>query len=193
MKKVALVGGPGSGKTTLANALTAELKSRGLKWYNVQEYAREHIDRWGAESVKRASDVLLIAYQQVEREKKVNKNADGFVTDSPLILPWFYGRNLEVASAGEKYMILTRLYKMFVRSFLDYDLVVHVKREKPYVKDGCRFQTEEEAKEIDLDVVEQITKHDFPMVTVDGTTDERVEKIVGILYPVPKARPASDR
>lgn len=178
MLRIALVAGPGAGKTTLANALTAKLKTMGYKWYNVPEYAREFIDEWGRDAITRASTVLLIAYRQMGREHKVNPSADGFVTDSPLILPWFYGRDMKCDNEAEKYLVITRLYKMFTRAFLDYDLVVHVKREKDYVEDGCRFQTEKEARAIDIEVVNEIRAHGYGVIEVSGTTDERVNRVI---------------
>lgn len=181
MLKVALISGPGAGKTTLASALTARMKDLGKNWYYVPEYAREFIDNHGASSMTRMSIPLLIANKQITRERRVNKNADGFVTDSPLILPWFYAKNLP-AEPVEKYEILTSLYQMFLRSFLDYTLIVSVKREKPYMKDGCRYQDEAAARMIDEAVLREVTAHGFPVFEVSGTTTERVYQIVAKLY-----------
>lgn len=178
MYKIALIAGPGAGKTTLAHALTAALKDRGKKWYCVQEVAREFIDEWGADAMTHASVPLLIANRQMRREKRVNSKADGFVTDSPLILPWFYAKALPVNSGVEKYSVLSTLYKMFLRSFIDYDLLVHVTREKPYVEDGCRTQTEAEAKQLDSAIVKEVKSHGFQLFDVHGTTQNRVEMIV---------------
>jgi nicotinamide riboside kinase len=179
MIKVALLAGPGAGKTTLANCLTAKLKDRGLKWYNVGEYARDFIDRWTAEEMESGGIAIPyhLAMKQLRREKNVNKNADGFVTDSPLILPWFYARSLDGPKIT-RYTVLSELYKMFLRSFLDYDLIVHVKREKKYVQDGTRHQSESEAVSIDRDVCEVVRSHGFSLFDVSGTTEERAHQIV---------------
>jgi nicotinamide riboside kinase len=67
---------------------------------------------------------------------------------------------------------------MFLRSFLDYDLIVNVRREKPYQKDGCRAQDEAAARQIDSMVVQEVRNHGFPMLEVAGSTTERVATIV---------------
>lgn len=178
MIRIALLAGPGAGKTTLANALTARLKDLGYRWYNVQEYAREFIDKHGPDAAsKRMSIPLLIANKQISRERRVPKTCDGFVTDSPLILPWFYATNL-AAEPVEKYEILTSLYQMFLRSFLDYTLIVSVRREKKYDKDGTRFQTEDEARGIDSWIRGMVLAHGFELFEVSGKTETRVNQIV---------------
>lgn len=177
MHKIALLAGPGAGKTTLANALTAHMKDAGKKWYNIPEYAREFIDKHGAAAMNRISIPLIIAHKQIGREHRVPKHADGFVTDSPLILPWFYARRLP-AEPVEKYETLTSLYQMFLRSFLDYTLIVQVIREKEYVEDGTRYQTRDEAVSLDHEVAECITSHGFTIFPVYGTLSNRVQMIV---------------
>lgn len=192
MHKVALIAGPGAGKTTLANAVTARLKDAGMKWYNVQEYAREFIDKHGPAAINRMSIPLLLANKQIGRERKVPKTCDGFITDSPLVLPWFYAMGL-AAEPVEKYEILTSLYQMFLRSFLDYTHIFYLKREKEYVLDGTRMQTEEEALGIDNDVRRVILDHGFNMVDVSGTLNERVDFIVENIYPNGPVRKRSAR
>lgn len=177
MIKVACIAGPGAGKTTLSLAVSAKLKDMGLKWYYIPEFAREFIDEWGAVNMNRASLALMCANRQMRREKKVNPEADGFITDSPLILPWFYARKLP-ADGVEKYYILTTLYKMFLRSFIDYNLIVYVKREKAYVKDGCRFQSEEQARQIDNEVIDTVISHGFNVLEVSGDMNNRVDTVV---------------
>jgi nicotinamide riboside kinase len=176
VKKVALIAGPGAGKTTLANALTAHMKNQNKNWYNVGEYARDFIDQFGADKITSMAVAKHIADKQLRRELKVPKSADGFVTDSPMILPWFYARQLP-GSGIEKVLILSDLYKMFLRSFLEYDLIVYVEREKPYLDDGTRFQTPEEASTIDEEVLQMVLDHGFEVFRVRGPLETRVKLI----------------
>lgn len=178
MIRIALIAGPGAGKTTLANAFTARMKDLGYKWENIPEYAREFINKHGHKpATQRMSIPLLIANKQIARERRVPSACDGFITDSPLILPWFYATGLE-AEPVEKYEILTSLYQMFLRSFLDYTLIVSVKREKEYVHDGTRFQTKDEALQIDSWVRRMVVAHGFKLFEVSGSTNTRVNQIV---------------
>lgn len=178
MIKIGLIAGPGAGKTTLANALTARMKDLGYNWHNIPEYAREFIDNWGAHAVENSVVVpYVIAMKQMRREHRIPKEATGFVTDSPLIRPWFYARKLARGDI-DSHIILVELYKMFLRSFRDYHMVVHVVREKPYVSDGTRHQTEAVAKSIDGEIVEMVKSHGFKLFQVSGSTEHRVEMIV---------------
>lgn len=182
MIKVALVAGPGAGKTTLANALTAHMKSTGKKWYNVSEYARDFINRWEGQRMMEMGVLAPyhIAMKQMRREQNVHKEADGFVTDSPLFLPWFYALDVDDTFLS-KYVVCAELYKMFLRALDDYDVIVHVTREKDYVSDGTRMQTEGEARQIDHDVSRFLEKHGVSLVRVSGTTQDRVLQIVDAL------------
>lgn len=188
MIKVALVAGPGAGKTTLANALTAHMKSQGKKWYNVPEYARDFINRWEGERMLEMGVLAPyhIAMKQMRREQNVHTGADGFVTDSPLFLPWFYALDVQDRFLS-KYVVCAELYKMFLRALADYTHIVHVVREKGYVEDGTRYQSEEEAKQVDKDVVRFLRNHGANLVEVRGSTPDRVlqieDLITGTQYP----------
>lgn len=178
MHKIALLAGPGAGKTTLANALTAYMKSKGLVWYNIPEYARDFINRWGVDELNKLGPwgPYHIAMKQLRREKNVPESAHGFVTDSPLFLPYFY--SLKVCrSSIERFVVQDELYQMFLHALTDYTVVVHVTREKKYVQDGTRFQTEDEAREIDIQVANMLTMHGVRLLSVSGDTHERVKKI----------------
>lgn len=121
-----------------------------------------------------------IAMKQMRREQNVHRDADGFITDSPLFLPWFYA--LDVGDTFlSKYVVCAELYKMFLRALDDYTHIVHVEREKDYVEDGTRYQSEEEARQIDSDVVRFLKKHGANVVSVSGTTRDRVLQIKDLI------------
>jgi nicotinamide riboside kinase len=188
MIKVALVAGPGAGKTTLANALTAHMKSSGKTWYNIAEYARDFINRWEGQKMLEMGVLAPyhIAMKQMRREQNVHEDADGFVTDSPLFLPWFYALDVK-DDFLPKYVVCAELYKMFLRALADYTHIVHVVREKEYVEDGTRYQSGDEAVQIDKDVTRFLRKHGANLVEVRGSTTDRVlqieDLVSGTQYP----------
>jgi tRNA uridine 5-carbamoylmethylation protein Kti12 len=90
MKRIiCLWGGPGTGKTTTAASLFAELKKRG---YNA-ELNREYIKDWVWEKRELIDgDQVYITAKQARKERIYMKQGlDFIITDSPLSLTTFYG------------------------------------------------------------------------------------------------------
>ena len=88
MVKIALLGAPGCGKSTLAAYVYAMLKDDGIDGELVTEYIREHVNKH-----KRVPSITFqsIVYErQMEKEKILPENLDFFVTDSPHILSYIY-------------------------------------------------------------------------------------------------------
>lgn len=178
--RVALAAGPGVGKTTLAMAFTAWMKDRGWNWHYVHEYARDFIDTYGAESIEDASPLIQMVFmdKQISLQEKIPDVVDGFITDSPVFLSWVYGAlNSEVSEDVETYIALKNCYKGFIRSLTEYDIIALVRREKDYVQDGTRMQTEDEAKDLDHLIRTLLTLHNVPFIEVSGTTEERCRRL----------------
>lgn len=177
--RVALFGGPGAGKTTLANAFAAAVKDRGVQFYAVNEYAREFIDLYGPNAIKECGPLIQqkIHKKQCAREDQISDSVAGFVTDSPTFLSWiysaFYGDN-GVAS----YITRKDMYKSFLSETPNYTHIVRVAREKPYLKDGTRAQSEEEAVFLDQVIEMTLKMHRVPYIVVTGTTEERVQTLL---------------
>lgn len=177
--------GPGAGKTTLAMAFTAYMKDRGYNWHYVHEYARDFIDTYGAGAFDQSGPLIQCKMmdKQIKLESKLPDGIDGLITDSPTFLSWMYGA-LYSDIVGENgglnvaaYLALKDCYKGFLRSLTEYDFIVHVKREKPYLKDGTRTQSEEEAKELDELMFTLLRLHNVEILEVSGTTEERCQAL----------------
>lgn len=122
IRRVALIGGESTGKTTLAAALAERL---GTCW--VPEYGRELWERRGGDL--RLDDMLAIAREQIAREEAALARADGWlVCDTTPLVTAFYSR----AMFGEVVPALDELSgRAYDRHFLcDIDL--------PFVQDGTR-------------------------------------------------------
>lgn len=176
--RIALVGGPGTGKTTTATAFAAYMKDKGFNWYYVAEYAREFIDNYGAKAVTESGPLLQLHFveKQWRRELNVPNECDGFVTDSPVFISWVYASIYGNKSVGS-YLARKNNYKAFLRSIYEYTHIVIVKREKEYVKDGCRMQTEEEALRIDNIIETLLIMHGVKYHTISGSLEERMEQL----------------
>lgn len=140
---VNLVAGPGAGKTTTAFKLCHELKTLGLEavyvdeWVKCKAYKKEPIDQFEATS------------GQLALESKWYGLVDVVVTDSPIELSGVYDKKFNNSLATMKYI---KEFKS--RQTVD-RLYVFVDRNKPYIEKG-RYQTEAEAKELDLEIIEHL-------------------------------------
>lgn len=138
MKLINLFAGPGTGKSTTATALFAELKYMGVNCEYVAEYAKDAA--WEKRGKKFFKAQQLIWGKQSFRLEKLRDEVDIAVTDSPLLL-------------GLVYMpddfAMPSMRQAIVEDHLRYDsLNVMLRRNKSYNTKG-RNQTKEEALELD--------------------------------------------
>ena len=142
-KVLALYGGPGSGKTTMAADVFARLKHAGFNVELVREYAKEVVWEYGnvPDTITQA-DILA---EQYRRQAILMGQVDLIITDSPIPLSTIYGSNEQDA-------------KDFDDQFQNYPVMIE--RKKDYNPKG-RYQTEEEAKKLD-EVCKKFATKSFP-------------------------------
>lgn len=144
-KIINLYGGPGTGKSTTAAALFAEMKFRGVNCEYIQEFAKDKA--WEFGNMQGSPKILdaqeFIFAEQHFRIRRCATEVDLLITDSPLLLGLVYTR--------EDFPLPS--LRAVIREAHDlYDnLNIFLTREKPYNPAG-RFQTEEEAKLKDVEI-----------------------------------------
>ncbi len=137
MKVVNLYGGPGSGKSTTASAVFANLKNSGYDVELVREFAKDLVYE---QSDHVLENQLYVTAMQYKRLKDLSDyGVDIVITDSPIYLGVIYGKNTTY------YNELKALISSIEDEFENID--VFVKRTKQYNPSG-RLQTEEESDEI---------------------------------------------
>jgi hypothetical protein len=136
-KIVNLYGGPGSGKSTTAAALFAEMKNQGINCELVTEYAKELV--WEQSNCK-LDDQLYIFAKQYRRISRLLGRVDYVVTDAPILNSLVYG-------------VTTDTFKDLVReTYASMDNIdVFLRRVKVYNPAG-RQQTEGQARDLDQDI-----------------------------------------
>jgi len=140
-----LISGPGSGKSTLAAELYANMKRRHLDVEIVREVAKE----WAYEGKKIGPfEQIAIIGEQIKKESSLFGKVNYIVTDSPTLLGAFYFEH----NHGPLFM------NKMVKNYYDYSerngitfLNYIIPRYGIYDNKG-RFESEEEAKEIDTDL-----------------------------------------
>jgi len=171
MKIINLYGGPGTGKSTTAAGLFHLMKLESIECELVTEYAKDLV--WSERHLM-FSEQDYISAKQNHRLRRLYNKVDFAITDSPLILGFFY---ISDSFPGKDH------FCNFVREmFNSYDNInIFLERVKKYNSNG-RNQTEEEAKAIDDRIKEFLVTNnlDFYSVPADkyapGTILEYIDK-----------------
>jgi nicotinamide riboside kinase len=170
-KVINLYGGPGTGKSTAAAALFAELKLKGINCEYVQEYAKDKAWEFGARydgvpKVIQAQEYIFA--RQHFRMRRCATEVDIIITDSPLLLGLAY---------IDETFPLPSLRPLVREAYDLYDnLDVFLKRIKPYEPKG-RFQTENEAKNLDVVISNILKAEGLTYDTINAGKDAALEII----------------
>lgn len=168
-KIICLYGGPGASKSTTCAGLYYHLKLDG---YEV-EMNREYIKNWVWEGRDPLDGDQSYFFAKMARQERIlmKNNIDFIISDSPLILTHYYGLK------NDKYeqMFNTSLSMLKNHHGICQDLgykVDHffIRRVKPYSTKG-RFETEELAKQRDIEIKELLDKLSIKYCEVDGDKD----------------------
>jgi nicotinamide riboside kinase len=179
-KRIAVLGGPRCGKTTLIQHLYVEMKISGLNVGYAFEYSTEYLrDKGMIESIAEQYGIYL-------GQKKLEDQLSQFdyaLTDYATFVPYIYGRFMlgKKQRSKKEIEILKDLYALALEDIQNYDLIIYVPREFGYVQDGVRWQDEKIATEIDEAIIGFLKSENVNYIEVNGTTKERSKKILNIL------------
>ena len=174
-QKIVLIGGPGTGKTTVLN----ELKNRGF--YCFDEVSREVTIKAQEQGIEQLflTEPLLFSKMLLEgREeqfiasKKINKKQVFFDRGIPDVHAYMNYFNTEYPSY---FIEKSNLYK--------YDKIFHFSPWKEiHVTDNERYETFEESNKIDLFLLEAYKQLGYKIINVPfGSVKERTDFIVNSL------------
>lgn len=174
-RTVNLFGGPGTGKSTTAAGLFKLLKVRGVNADLAMEYAKGKV--WEESIVGVAKDQLYMLAKQNHAVFCRLGKVDVIVTDSPIILSLYHGRNM---SEAFKTVVMEEYEKQAPVS-------VFLTRVKPYNPAG-RTESEEEARKMDSYFREILDERKIPyfVMTADEKADEKILDLLIELEIVPK-------
>jgi nicotinamide riboside kinase len=150
-----LMAGPGAGKSTMAAALFAQLKWRGIDCELAAEYAKDLV--WEKRD-KTFENQVYIFGKQHNRIFRLLGQVQVVITDSPLLLTPIYD--------GHKRETLKKL--VFEEVNRCNNLNIFVVRRKDYNPNG-RVHTKSQADVIDENVKDFMKGNKVPFIEVEGT------------------------
>jgi len=164
-----MLGGSGLGKSTTAAGLYHRMKSDGL---NV-ELVREYVKAWAWSGTKVGQyDQIYIFGKQARSEYMLYGKVDYIITDSPIILSPVYERYYNEGDSMVEVAALKFLEKAHKNGIQHVNFLLE--RKKKFNPEG-RYETEEQAKEVDKKVSEFLVDHNISKVKVDCLDNERIE------------------
>lgn len=170
-KIINLFGGPGAGKSTTRAGVFNLMKLQAISVEEVTEVAKTLT--WEERSIALLCQPYVFGKQLIQMERLVEK-VDYIVTDSPLLLSYYYGK----VYAGGRYpeSFYEGIIDIF-NSFKNINFYIH--RVKPYHQAG-RNQTEGESNVISnaiLDLLNNLNVQ-YDEVSGDGNAASTIMKYV---------------
>ena len=190
-KRIAVLGGPRCGKTTLIQHLYVEMKIAGLDVGYALEYSTDYLKDKGM--IETISEQYGIYLGQKKLEDELS-TFDYALTDYATFVPYIYGRFMlgSKSRTNKEIQILKDLYCMAIEDIPKYDMIVYVPREFGYVQDGVRWQDEEIAIQIDEAILSFLKAENINYIEVKGSTKDRAKQILDLLEIEYKETPQLD-
>ena len=173
-KVINLFSGPGVGKSTLAAELFFLMKKRHMDVELVREYIKDWV--WDGRKPNKYDQIYILGKQSRKESLFYNK-IDYVVTDSPMLLGPFYeqrniGRSITLPSVLEFIKFAEENGVKYYNYLLE--------RITPFNPKG-RYQTEKEAKEIDVELKSWLHTINMPIRNVFVNSEERAGYVLSYL------------
>lgn len=162
-KKVAIVGTESCGKSTLAKKLA--------KFYNteyVSEVGRDYCEKYSNQLTEEMFNLIAMEHFLLQKNKSEKSDKILFV-DSEAVITQYY---LKMYFEGRESRVVEEIIKL-----QNYDLVIYLEPDVPWVDDGLRFSGEEEQRKKNNELLKKMfDDRGIKYICVNGNYDERFNK-----------------
>lgn len=173
MIRVAFVGAPDSGKTTLAKVISAELNLAGYIPAYVHEYARDYITKHKIRP-ETVADQFVVFCRQYERENEMCSFATRIMyTDSPIMLPYIYAIDL-VKDKKDLDNLVYLYHKTMAAINKRYDLIFLLKSFRATLKDDVRIQDWDRLDKLEKQIKAFLDLHGINYIELSQGMTERI-------------------
>jgi len=180
-KVINIIGGPGTGKSTIATGIYSLLKQQGVSCELASEYAKDVT--WEGNTALFNNQIKLFA-EQFRRVYRLLDKVDFVICDSPLILNGIYVK-FWLNRAEKKYFDDDYIYlqeQFFNETFDQFNnLNFYIQRNPKYHTPNGRVHTLEESKEIDRAILDTMLVYDPDHYICNGSTTEIITEITNII------------
>ena len=137
--RIAVLGGPRCGKTTLIQQLYVDMKILGLNVGCAAEYSTKYLREKGMIETISEQYGIYLGQAKLEEDLEIFEYA---ITDYATFVPYIYARFMlgDKKHTVKEIEILKDLYGLAIRDISKYDYIFYVGREFGYSKDGVRWQ-----------------------------------------------------
>jgi len=181
MIKVAIMGAPSTGKTTLAKELSIHLLYRKGKLAEyIDEYARQFVARFGVPTI---FDQYFFFEQQLKKERAVSEKTEFLITDSPFYLSYVYGSKVMKRENEKDRLYFHALVERLLEHVNDYEYVIYLPVSQDRLKpNGMRIHTDIfDIQDIDNRIRGFFSIYNITYHTVTGTLEESIKKCCEII------------
>lgn len=180
-KIVNLVGGPGTGKSTIATGVFSKLKIEGINCELAAEYAKDVT--WEGNHNRLNNQIKMFA-EQYTRQFRLLDKVDYVICDSPLILNATY-LNFFLQSDKKKHFTneyYTLQQQFFVDTFDEFDNInFYITRNTKYHTMSGRVHDLKQSISLDKEISELLTSCDPTHYICTGETGEMIDDIVNVI------------
>ena len=180
---VAFIGGPSTGKTTLAKTLADKLCQQGINAGYVKEFVTEDIQQNGIPNLANIGFEQIRFYlKQSAEENKIKADCDIAVTESPTYFSYIYALEGLAGNTDKRQQLALDILRDYTaQDSQRYDHVFYLKRELPYEDNGIRFHTEEQAKQVDTRILDVLNNFGVNYQVISGNVEERCAQVFAAL------------
>lgn len=184
MKRIAIAGTHGVGKTSLAHALMLSLKD--LRVTLSSQIARTLIKN-GYPLGREATTESYIQYVIAQlRAEQLAEPCDLFISDRTLLDPLAYALvNRDVVGPSVPESTIELLQSIWLLESQQYDLYVFVPIEFDMHTDGIRPEGEEYRKRVDAQIISLLKEYRINHIVVSGALEERSSQVIQALRKIP--------